>query len=80
MKSSKKLKVGIIVDDKNQPFLNYDLYKRSLDSNYYSIECLIVQKSLNSKSKNFLKRLINYTKKKALKTLLIAWHLSLSTE
>ena len=64
MNSIKKLKVGIIVDDINQPYLVYDLYQKSLESNYYSIEYLIIQKKNNLKNKNLLNKLINYSKSK----------------
>ena len=50
MNSIKKLKVGIIVDDINQPYLVYDLYQKSLESNYYSIEYLVIQKTNNLKN------------------------------
>ena len=52
MDSSKKLKVGIIVDDIDQSYLIYDLYKKSLESNCYDVEYLIVQKSNDLKIKN----------------------------
>ena len=55
MDSSKKLKGGIIVDDTDQPYLIYDFYRKSLESDYYDVECLIIQKSNNLKTKNFLK-------------------------
>jgi methionyl-tRNA formyltransferase len=64
MNSTKKLKVGIIVDDINQPYLVYDLYQKSLESNYYSVECLIIQKTNNLKNKNLLNKLIDYSKSK----------------
>ena len=64
MNSIKKLKVGIIVDDINQPYLVYDLYQKSLKSNYYSVECLIIQRKNNLKNKNLLNKLINYSKSK----------------
>ena len=48
MINGKKLNVGIIVDDIDQPYLVHDLYKKSLESNFYSVECLVVQKSNNS--------------------------------
>jgi len=66
MNSIKKLKVGIIVDDINQPYLVYDLYQKSLESNYYSIECLIIQKTNNLKNKNLLNKLIDFLKSKGL--------------
>ena len=64
MNSIKKLKVGIIVDDINQPYLVYDLYQKSLESNYYSIEYLIIQKTNNLKNKNLLNKLIDFLKSK----------------
>ena len=66
MKNKKKLKVGIVVDDINQPYLVYDFYKKSLQSDYYTIVCLIIQKSHNLKNKNFIEKLINYTKTKGI--------------
>ena len=66
MNSIKKLKVGIIVDDINQPYLVYDLYQKSLVSNYYSIEYLIIQKTNNLKNKNLLNKLIDFLKSKGL--------------
>jgi hypothetical protein len=64
MDSSKKLKVGIIVDDIDQSYLIYDFYKKSLESNYYDVEYLIVQKSNDLKIKNFFNKLFDYLKKK----------------
>ncbi len=70
MKNLKKLKVGIIVDDINQPYLVYDFYKKSLESNCYSVLCLIIQKSHNLKNKNFVDKLINYIKTKGISRLI----------
>ncbi len=67
MDSSKKLKVGIIVDDIDQSYLIYDLYKKSLESNCYDVEYLIVQKSNDLKTKNFFNKLLDYVKKKGIK-------------
>ena len=67
MDSSKKLKVGIIVDDIDQSYLIYDFYKKSLESDCYDIEYLIVQKSNNLEIKNFFNKLLNYVKKKGIK-------------
>ena len=67
MDSSKKLKVGIIVDDIDQSYLIYDFYKKSLESNYYDVEYLIVQKSNDLKIKNFFNKLLDYVKKKGIK-------------
>ena len=64
MNSIKKLKVGIIVDDINQPYLVYDLYQKSLESNYYFIEYLIIQKTNNLKNKNLLNKLKDFLKSK----------------
>ena len=66
MNSIKKLKVGIIVDDINQPYLVYDLYQKSLESNYYSIEYLVIQKTNNLKNKNLLNKLVDFLKSKGL--------------
>jgi len=70
MKNSQKLKVGIIVDNVDQPFLIYDLYKKSLNSDYYSVNCLIIQSPIESHSNNFLNRLANFVKKKGIKKLI----------
>ncbi len=67
MDSSKKLKVGIIVDDIDQSYLIYDFYKKSLESNCYDVEYLIVQKSNDLKTKNFFNKLLDYVKKKGIK-------------
>ena len=67
MDNSKKLKVGIIVDDIDQSYLIYDFYKKSLESDCYDIEYLIVQKSNNLEIKNFFNKLLNYVKKKGVK-------------
>ena len=80
MDSSKKLKVGIIVDDIDQSYLIYDFYKKSLESNCYDVEYLIVQKSNDLKIKNFFNKLLDYVKKKGLKGLLTVYFLSLLTK
>jgi len=64
MSDIKKLKIGIIVDDIDQPYLVNDLYKKSLESNCYSVECLIIQKKNNFKTKNLFHKLINFVKTK----------------
>ena len=64
MDNSKKLKVGIIVDDIDQSYLIYDFYKKSLESNCYDVEYLIIQKSNNLKIKNSFNKLLDYVKKK----------------
>ena len=75
MDSSKKLKVGIIVDDIDQPYLIYDFYKKSLESDYYDIEYLIIQKSNNLKIKNSFNKLLDYVKKKVSEDLLTVYFL-----
>ena len=70
MKNSQKLKVGIIVDNVDQPFLIYDLYKKSLNSDYYSIDCLIIQSLKETHSYNFLSRLTQFVKKKGVNKLI----------
>ena len=62
MTNFEKLRVGIIIDDCDQSFLIKDLYENSLNSKYYSIESLIIQKEDNIK-KAFSRKLINYIKK-----------------
>ena len=69
MNNFRKLKVGIIVDDKNQPYLINGLYEKSLDSKYYSIEALIIQKKDKIK-KNLFRKILNLTKKKGIKRLI----------
>ena len=66
MNNSKKIKVGVIVDDTDQPYLIDDLYKKSLESNCYSIACLIIQKSNNLKIQSFIDKLIRYLKTKGI--------------
>ena len=70
MDSSKKLKVGIIVDDIDQPYLIYDFYKKSLESNCYDVEYLIIQKSNNLKIKNSFNKLLDYVKKKGIRRII----------
>ncbi len=48
----KKLKVGLIVDDGEQSYSNFDLYRRSLDGLNYSIECLIVQRPIRVRNES----------------------------
>lgn len=69
MNNFRKLKVGIIVDDKNQPYLINGLYEKSLDSKYYSIEALIIQKKDKIKN-NLFRKILNLTKKKGIKRLI----------
>ena len=70
MKNSQKLKVGIIVDNVDQPFLIYDLYKKSLNSDYYSVNCLIIQNPKKIHNNNFLYRLTDFIKKRGIKKLI----------
>ena len=70
MNNIKKLKIGIIVDDVDQPFLIEDLYKKSLQSNCYSIVCLIIQKSNNLKTKNLISKSFKYLKKNGIQRLI----------
>ena len=51
MNSPKKLRIGIIVDNADQSYLINDLYRKSLGSNCYSIECLIIQNPNDFKKK-----------------------------
>ena len=66
MNSPKKLRIGIIVDNADQSYLINDLYKKSLGSNCYSIECLIIQNPNDFKKKNFISKLINFLKTKGI--------------
>jgi hypothetical protein len=69
VKNLKKLRVGIIVDDLDQSYLVYDLYQKSLESDYYSVVSLIIQKP--EKKKNFfIDKLINYVKTKGIARLI----------
>ena len=61
-----KLKIGLIVDDEEQSYLNYNLYQRSLDSTKYSIECLIIQKFPNNQNKRIFNRFKNFYKRKGI--------------
>jgi len=70
MNNIKKLKIGIIVDDVDQPFLIEDLYKKSLQSSCYSIVCLIIQKSNNLKTKNLISKSFKYLKKNGIQRLI----------
>ena len=65
MNNFRKLKVGIIIDDKNQSYLINSLYEKSLDSRFYSIEALIIQKR-NEIKNNFFRKVIDFIKKKRL--------------
>jgi hypothetical protein len=67
--NTRKLKVGIIVDNAKQPYLVNDLYQNSLRSSCYSIEALIIQNKKKIK-KNFFKKIINYTKRNEFKSLI----------
>ena len=67
--NTRKLKVGIIVDNVKQPYLVNDLYQNSLRSSCYSIEALIIQNKKKIK-KNFFKKIINYTKRNEFKSLI----------
>ena len=66
MNSLKKLRIGIIVDNADQSYLINDLYKKSLGSNCYSIEYLIIQNPNDFKKKNFIFKLINFLKTKGI--------------
>ena len=65
MNNFQKLKVGIIIEDTNQPYHINDLYKKSLNNKYYSIETLIIHKRNNTKN-TLIKRLINFIKKNSI--------------
>jgi hypothetical protein len=58
-----KLKIGLIVDEEEQSYLNYNLYERSLESDKYSIEYLIIQKLQNNGNKIRFKSLISFLKR-----------------
>ena len=63
----KKIKVAILVDDSDQSFLNFDLYKQSLDSKYYEISTLIVNKlSEGIISGNLIERVIKILRNRGL--------------
>lgn len=79
MNNFKKLRVGIIINDTSQPYLIYDLYKKSLNSEYYTIESLIIQKRKNSK-KNTIQKIINLIKKKGVNGLLDKFFFELITQ
>jgi len=65
-----KLRVGIIVNDTTQSFLTYDLYLKSLKSDKYCIEYLIIQKPCHKSSFFFFRRIFNLIKKKGFKYLI----------
>lgn len=68
MNNFKKLKVGIIVDDAQQPYLINDLYQNSLNSSRYNIEALIIQKTIKIK-KNIYQKITDFIKRKGFKRL-----------
>ena len=70
MSNSEKLRVGIIIDDVNQPYLVHDLYQKSLNNDFYSLEYLIIQRPIGINNKNLIDKLINYVKKKGIIRLL----------
>ena len=47
----KKARVGLIIDDKLQPWNIFDLFEKSYQSNIYEISCIIIQESHNYKRK-----------------------------
>ena len=64
MNSPKKLRIGIIVDNADQSYLINDLYRKSLGSNCYSIECLIIQNPNDFKKKKFYFKINKFFKNK----------------
>ena len=50
-----KARVGLILDDKPQPWNIYDLVEKSFKSDLYEITCIIVQENNEVKRKNFIK-------------------------
>ena len=65
-----KLRVGYILDDSNQSSLVYDLIERSKNSKFYSIELLVIQKSLRTEAKGLIGRLLDYAKTRGVKKLI----------
>ncbi len=63
------LRAAIIVDDSKQSYLNYDLYRRSLSTDKYSIEFLIVQKSFRTSSKSLMTKVLEYVRRRGIKKL-----------
>ena len=51
----KKARVGLIIDDKPQPWNIYDLIRKSHQSEIYVISCLIVQENHRVKRKKISK-------------------------
>ncbi len=51
----KKARVGLIIDDKLQPWNIFDLFEKSYQSNIYEISCIIIQESHNYKRKTIIK-------------------------
>jgi hypothetical protein len=66
----KKIKVGLIVDQGSQSYLNYDLYKRGLTASNYSIVCLIIQdlslESNGGKLKIFALKILNILRERGI--------------
>lgn len=60
----KKLKIGLIVDDTKQSYLNYDLYRKSLESDHYHIEILIVQQPFKTQNRSIAAKALEYIKKR----------------
>jgi len=65
----RKTRAGLIIDDTDVSYLNYDLCFRSQDSDFYSIDFLIVQKTFLTE-KGRLHNFISYAKRKGIKRLL----------
>jgi len=67
-----KVRVGIIVDNLNTSKQIFDFIKMSLNSNNYEVSHLIIQKTNNEDNKGYVKKSIDYIKKKGIKKFLLA--------
>ena len=67
-----KARVGIIVDSLNSSKQIFDFIEASKNSNNYEISHLIIQKKNKQENKNFLKKSLEYIKKKGLKKFISA--------
>lgn len=55
-----KAKVGLILDDKPQPWNIFDLIEKSYKSDVYEISCIIIQENHHVRRKNIIKSINEY--------------------
>lgn len=61
------LRVGYIINDSRQSDIIYDLIQKSKQAQYYSIELLIVQKTLSNEAKGLFSKILVYIKNHGLR-------------